>query len=31
MKLEQFRISLQVEGADLHLNNLFNGNKELGE
>jgi len=31
MKLDQFKFSIQVERADIHLNNLFNGNKELGE
>jgi len=31
MKLDQFKFSIQVEGADIHFNNLFNGNKELGE
>ena len=31
MKLDQFKLSVQVERADIHLNNLFNGNKELGE
>lgn len=31
MKLDKFEFSIQVEGADIHLNNLFNGNNELGE
>jgi hypothetical protein len=31
MKLDEFKFSIQVERADINFNNLFNGNKELGE
>jgi len=31
MKLDQFKFSIHVEGAVIHMNKLFNGNKELGE
>nr|AGM32444.1 hemolymph juvenile hormone binding protein (JHBP) [Coptotermes formosanus] len=31
MKLDQFKFSVDVAHADIHLNNLFNGNKELGD
>jgi hypothetical protein len=31
MKVDQFKFSIQVEQAVIHMNNLFNGNKELGE
>jgi hypothetical protein len=31
IKLDQFKFSVQVERAVIHMNKLFNGNKELGE
>jgi len=31
LKLDQFKFSIQVERAVIHMNKLFNGNKELGE
>lgn len=31
MKLDQFKFSINAERADIHLNNLFSGNRELGE
>jgi hypothetical protein len=31
MKLDQFKFSIEVERAEIHFTNLFNGNKELGE
>jgi hypothetical protein len=31
MKVEEFKFSIGVKHADVHMNNLFNGNKELGK
>ncbi|PNF31913.1 hypothetical protein B7P43_G07906, partial [Cryptotermes secundus] len=31
MKVDEFKFSIGMNHADIHFNNLFNGNKELGE
>ena len=31
MKVDEFKFSIGVDHADIHFNNLFNGNKELGK